>query len=149
VEETGSLFAMSPDRFPLVAFGGGRQSRLKNLDELPSPIDAVTEARKGREQRMRERDYSSEDDMCLDQTSLYTDRRCLVGLHPLEGGDGDGPETRMKRLIDGVPGVPLPWDPPSNAKKGQDRSTADEPLIWVVLGAMCLWVGIIIGRWTN
>ncbi|KAJ7507249.1 hypothetical protein B0H11DRAFT_2153641 [Mycena galericulata] len=116
VEETGSLFAMSPDRFPLVVFGGGRQSKPKMIEgsppgqELPGEIDAVTRARKERERAMAQRDYGSEDDMCQDRTSLYTDRRCLVGIRPLEGGDGDGPEMRMKRLIDGVPGVPLPWE---------------------------------------
>jgi serine/threonine-protein kinase/endoribonuclease IRE1 len=84
VEETGSLFAMSPDRFPLIAFTGRR---------------------KRRENAMKLRNYGSGDDECLGRPSLYTDRRCLVGMHPLEGGDGDVPESRPKRLVDGVPGV--------------------------------------------
>jgi serine/threonine-protein kinase/endoribonuclease IRE1 len=84
VEESGSLFAMSPDRFPLVAFTGGR---------------------KRRENAMKLRSYGSGDDECLGRASSYTDRRCLVGMHPLEGGDGDSPENRLKRLVDGVPGV--------------------------------------------
>ncbi|KAJ7625014.1 hypothetical protein DFH06DRAFT_1142336 [Mycena polygramma] len=127
VEETGSLFAMSPDRFPLVVFsGGGRKNGPKLLDgpvekephlELPGEIDAVTAARKQREQAMKERNYGYEDDRCLDRTSLYTDRRCLVGIRPLEGGDGDGPEMRMKRLIDGVPGVSSQWELEDNANK--------------------------------
>ncbi|KAJ7809420.1 hypothetical protein B0H14DRAFT_3759881 [Mycena olivaceomarginata] len=84
VEETGSLFAMSADRFPLVAFTGGR---------------------KRRENAMKLRNNGSGDDECLGRSSLYTDRRCLVGMHPLEGGDGDSPEYRLKRLIDGVPSI--------------------------------------------
>ncbi|KAJ7765527.1 hypothetical protein B0H14DRAFT_3895255 [Mycena olivaceomarginata] len=84
VEETGSLFAMSPDRFPLVAFTGGRRRR---------------------ENAMKSRNHGSEGGECLGRSSLYTDRRCLVGMHPLEGGDGDSPEYHLKRLIDGVPGV--------------------------------------------
>ncbi|KAJ7805578.1 hypothetical protein B0H14DRAFT_3153366 [Mycena olivaceomarginata] len=74
VEETGSLFAMSPERFPLVAFTAGR---------------------KRRENAMKRRDHGSGDDKCLDRSSLYTDRRCLVGMHPLEGGDGDGPDLQI------------------------------------------------------
>jgi serine/threonine-protein kinase/endoribonuclease IRE1 len=77
VEETGSLFAMSPDRFPLVVFGGGgaRKSRvIKVIDEGPrelsSDVDAVTEERKRREKAMKERNYGSEDDRCLDWSSL-------------------------------------------------------------------------------
>ncbi|KAJ7625015.1 hypothetical protein DFH06DRAFT_1339801 [Mycena polygramma] len=113
VEETGSLFAMSPDRFPLVLFSGGvgRKNGPKlpagkepHL-ELPGEIDAVTAARKQREQAMKERNYGDEHDRCRDRTSMYTDRRCLVGFRPLEGGDGDSPGMRLKRLLDGVPGV--------------------------------------------
>ncbi|KAJ7638294.1 hypothetical protein FB45DRAFT_902455 [Roridomyces roridus] len=116
VEETGSLFAMSPDRYPLLAFGGEKKRRpglIEGSDpnELPAQIDAVTEARKERE---RMRDYGS-GDICVDRTSLYTDRRCLVGIRPLESGDGDGPEMRMKLFIDGVPGVTPPWELPTNA----------------------------------
>ncbi|KAJ7326446.1 ribonuclease 2-5A-domain-containing protein [Mycena albidolilacea] len=126
VEETGSLFAMSPDRFPLVVFGGGGGARkhrvIKVIDEgpreLPSDVDAVTEERKRRGKAMKERNYGSEDARCLDRSSLYTDRRCLVGIRPLEGGDGDGPENRLKRLIDGAPTVGLQavmhWDPAEN-----------------------------------
>ncbi|KAJ7130190.1 hypothetical protein C8R44DRAFT_699316 [Mycena epipterygia] len=144
VEESGSLFAMSPDRFPLVVFGDGKKTRPKLIDapqgelplELPGEVDAITQARKQREKAMNERHYSSEDDRCQDRAAMYTDRRCLVGIRRLEGGDGDGPEMRMKRLIDGVPGVPLPWEPPENASKGLDgtvngvgNGSADRPLV--------------------
>ncbi|KAJ7216618.1 hypothetical protein GGX14DRAFT_442194 [Mycena pura] len=128
VKETGSLFAMSPDRFPLVAFAdGGRQTRVRMIDaptesELLVEIDAITEARKQREREraMREGDDGAEDELCLNRESLYTDRRCLVGIRPLEGGDGDGPEMRMRRLIDGVPSV-TPWDA-VDAQKGFENT---------------------------
>ncbi|KAJ7326430.1 hypothetical protein DFH08DRAFT_968323 [Mycena albidolilacea] len=78
VEATGSLFAMSPGRLPLVAVSGGAP---------------------------KQRLYGSEDEDgaegCLDRSS----RRRLVGMHPLEAGDEDGPQYRLKRLVDGVPGV--------------------------------------------
>ncbi|KAJ7135397.1 hypothetical protein C8R43DRAFT_1072529 [Mycena crocata] len=179
VEETGSLFAMSPDRFPMVAFSGGKKTRIKTIEpplhdplvELPSDIDAVTAARKQREKAMRERDYGSEDDRCHDRSSLYTDRRCLVGIRRLEGGDGDGPENRMRRLIDGVPTVPLPWElekdtalnrtvegagngsadrplPSNTTHPVLGDQPADDPLLWqgvavaFVLGAVGLWFGM-------
>ncbi|KAJ7756994.1 hypothetical protein B0H16DRAFT_1885715 [Mycena metata] len=115
-----SLFAMSPDRFPLVVLGAGGGSKPKMQTkrvEHPSEIDAVTAARKEREKAMKERDYGSNAEKCLDRTSLYPDRRCLVGIRPLEGGDGDGDglEMRLKRLVEGVPHVsPGPWEPTSN-----------------------------------
>ncbi|KAJ6588414.1 hypothetical protein B0H19DRAFT_205878 [Mycena capillaripes] len=112
VEETGSLFAMSPDRFPLVVFRGGKNNvplieppTKDDPTELPREVDAVTAVRKQREKAMKERNYGSEDDRCQDRTSLYTDRRCLVGIRSLEGGDGESSEMRMTRLIDGVPAV--------------------------------------------
>ncbi|KAJ6481659.1 hypothetical protein C8R45DRAFT_905022 [Mycena sanguinolenta] len=143
VEETGSLFAMSPDRFPLVVFSGGKRNKVKAIDppadeklvELPGDIDKITAERKRREKAMKERNYGSEDDRCMDRSSLYSDRRCLVGIRPLEGGDGDGPEMRLKRLIDGVPSVPpLDRDPLENANRMMNGTvdgagnTSTEPL---------------------
>jgi serine/threonine-protein kinase/endoribonuclease IRE1 len=78
------------------------------LSEQPDEIDAITAARKRRENAMKKLDYGSEDDRCQDRNSLYTDRSCLVGIRPLAEGDGDGPEMRLKRLIDGVPYDHLP-----------------------------------------
>ncbi|GLB39832.1 putative protein with domain in protein kinases, N-glycanases and other nuclear proteins [Lyophyllum shimeji] len=111
VQETGSLFAMSPARFPLVAFGGSERppnyrlidaatpSEAMDLDELPPAVDAITKARKYKEQ-MRAWDR----DECRG-AGMYTDRRCLVGVRPLEEGDGE--EGRLKRLLDAP--MPMPW----------------------------------------
>ncbi|TFK31956.1 hypothetical protein BDQ12DRAFT_744289 [Crucibulum laeve] len=105
VEETGSLFAMSPDRFPLVVFGGNDQQKKKLIEgsgmitvdgeivdeddgEEPIAVDELTRLRKLRErERLR----------CA-LPAAENDRRCLVGLRPL--GDTDK-ESRMKRLLDG------------------------------------------------
>jgi serine/threonine-protein kinase/endoribonuclease IRE1 len=92
VEVTGSLFDMSPGRFPLVAFSGAGQGRVK-----------LETALAGGEPKQRLYGFEDEDgaEGCLDWSS----RRCVVRIHPLEGGDGDGPEYRLKRLVDGVPSV--------------------------------------------
>ncbi|KAG6868345.1 hypothetical protein C0993_004685 [Termitomyces sp. T159_Od127] len=113
VQETGSLFAMSPDRFPLVAFGGPeRPGRVRLIegpdhgefdDELLTEVDAITKARKAKEQR-----EAWEREMCSGN-AIYADRRCLVGMRRLEEGDGHG--DRLKRLLDGPTDgrFPLPW----------------------------------------
>ncbi|KAF5384110.1 hypothetical protein D9615_003326 [Tricholomella constricta] len=107
VKETGSLFAMSPGHFPLVAFGGtesytkGRLIDASGDDDgdLPAEVDAITKARK-----YKERMEAWEREGCHG-SALYTNRRCLIGVRPLE--EGDGHEGRLKRLLDGPTG--LPW----------------------------------------
>ncbi|KAJ3895960.1 hypothetical protein GG344DRAFT_37696 [Lentinula edodes] len=109
VEETGSLFAMSSNGFPFVAFGGsdgGKARTRKMIDyapggmivngrEFPADIDEVTRRRKLREQREQERKESIErttneiPDTC-DPASNVFDLRCLVKLWKLEDSDGDG-----------------------------------------------------------
>lgn len=99
VEETGSLFAMSPDTFPLVVFGGAQGSQPESSDHVsridagPS-VDAVTEAR-----RLR--------NMCRNGSP---DRRCLTGVRDLELS-GNSPLGR--RLLDGVPLPVVPHQPSS------------------------------------
>ncbi|KAG6813082.1 hypothetical protein H0H92_014141 [Tricholoma furcatifolium] len=113
VKETGSLFAMSPSRFPLVAFGGPERSTTGPLidagkstesdDDLLLEIDDITKARKLREQR-----FAWEHEACSG-SGIYTNRRCLVGIRQLE--EDDGLEGRYKRLLDGPTDgrFPLPW----------------------------------------
>lgn len=106
IEESGSLFALSPVNFPLVVFGDadaglGRtldppEGLLEELDvstgqDLPGDVDAVTRRAKAR--RLRE--------MCREGS---TDRRCLTGVRRL----GTSSESRLSRLLDGVPSAPLP-----------------------------------------
>lgn len=104
---------MSPNRFPLVAFGGPeRPARVRLIegpdhgeldDELLTEVDAITKARKLKEQR-----EAWEREICSGN-AIYADRRCLVGMRRLEEGDGHG--DRLKRLLDGPTDgrFPLPW----------------------------------------
>lgn len=99
---------MSPDHYPLVVFGGPErytQGRLLDApghgddddDEdgrVPTAVDEITRLRKQR-QRMDERKREA----CSDSSAGLRDRRCLVGVRRLE--DGDGHESRMRRLLDG------------------------------------------------
>jgi hypothetical protein len=119
VEETGSLFAMGPGRFPLVAFGGiePQSSDLKHIDapnvcdegQQHNEMDEVTRARKQREWA-REREKWAKHiwyaEMC--ENGLVGDRKCLTGMRSLEGGDRDRPESRMRRWLDRYVNIYLP-----------------------------------------
>ena len=95
LEETGSLFAMSSDRFPLVAFGDANPNSMHLLIDPPpvthlptgvtpkSSVDEITKARKLRE-------------LC-DNGSL--DPRCLTGIRKLESSS----RSRLSRLLDAAP----------------------------------------------
>ncbi|KIY67044.1 hypothetical protein CYLTODRAFT_490952 [Cylindrobasidium torrendii FP15055 ss-10] len=129
VEETGSLFAMSPLRYPLVAFGDSHTAPRRFLDPppLPDDIDDITRIRKQME-REKERERLFSNDGCYAGSS---ERRCLIGIRPLEGGDGEGPESRLRRLLNGAPS-PFPQLPPAeddnDTKRAPSRHTepADE-----------------------
>ncbi|KIM41614.1 hypothetical protein M413DRAFT_445589 [Hebeloma cylindrosporum] len=94
VEETGSLFVMSPERYPLVIFGGSERQQ------------DTQEGSKGGVGRQKALDPPSSpggdggDDGCL--LNPY-DLHCLTGVRPLE--EGDGVEGRMRRLLDGPKAV--------------------------------------------
>ena len=95
LEDTGSLFVMSSDRFPLVAFGDANPNLLNPLIDPPpgtslpvggtpkSKLDEITKARKLRE-------------LC-DRGSL--DPRCLTGMRKLESSS----RSRLSRLLDAAP----------------------------------------------
>ncbi|KII91735.1 hypothetical protein PLICRDRAFT_38574 [Plicaturopsis crispa FD-325 SS-3] len=86
VEQSGSLFAMTPNRFPLVAFGDRSIDPSPSADrDLPPDLDSVTKARKLRA-------------MCRNGG---TDRRCLTGLRSLHDDS---------QLLDGAPHVEFPPD---------------------------------------
>jgi serine/threonine-protein kinase/endoribonuclease IRE1 len=151
VEETGSLFAMSPDHYPLVVFGGperynqgrlldapGRQ--LEDRDDgdddegedgrVPTAVDEITRLRKQR-QRMDERKREA----CVgDSYSRLRDRRCLVGVRRLE--DGDGHESRMRRLLDGpVRGEVGPEVPSNESTPVDEEEVLEDPGLGMVTGA--------------
>ena len=104
VEETGSLFAMSPDRYPLVVFGDTNlddDHRVGRIDpppgsmpfdpeerDFPPDVDSITRAMKRKKQK----------ELCRNGSK---DKRCLTGVRPLES-------SRLSRLLDGPATVPLP-----------------------------------------
>jgi hypothetical protein len=95
VPGNGSLYALSPDHFPLVAFS----------DQAPT-------------QRVEDNEgvvVSTENGMlqCFEGT---TDRRCLTGVRALKADS----LSRLARLLDGVPGPATP--PPPAAVGGPPRS---------------------------
>ncbi|KAI0074599.1 hypothetical protein K474DRAFT_1665218 [Panus rudis PR-1116 ss-1] len=115
VEETGSLFAMSPDRFPLMIFGetnreeddsylgNGIRGVGRSIDppptwdwdsegDLPPDVDSVAKHAKLK-QYCRTKDGKR-------------DVRCLTGVRKLES-------SRLSRLLDGAPSL-VPPPPPTN-----------------------------------
>ena len=113
VEETGSLYAMSPDRFPLVVFGDSNEDNARHLrsidpppgsafdptydydKDFPADVDSVTRIAKAK--RLRE--------MCKNGVQ---DVRCLTGVRKL----GSDSQSRLSRLLDGAPSVIPPPPPP-------------------------------------
>ena len=100
LEETGSLFVMSSDRFPLVAFGDANPSSMYPLIDPPSGtslptgailkpgVDEITKARKLRE---------------LCDKGVF-DPRCLTGIRKLESSS----RSRLSRLLDAAPVAQTP-----------------------------------------
>jgi serine/threonine-protein kinase/endoribonuclease IRE1 len=75
--------------------------------DVDGGVDAITKARKYRERMGMGKGRKEEGGWCSEDKHLYSDRRCLVGVRPLE--DGDGHESRMRRLLDGPAGrLPIP-----------------------------------------
>ncbi|KAG6819104.1 hypothetical protein H0H93_015442 [Arthromyces matolae] len=133
VAETRSLFAMSPNYYPLVAFGGPERPATVRLiegsdnreldDELPTDVDGITKARKYRQQK-----EAWEREVCSG-SAVYTDRRCLVGIRQLE--ESDGHESRLKRLLDPPADgrYPLPWTGSAQPVEGPNNESVELPRI--------------------
>ena len=100
LEESGSLFAMSSDRFPLVAFGDANHNSAHSLIDPPpgtpiptgtipkSTIDEIIKARKLRE---------------LCDKGVFNPR-CLTGIRKLESSG----RSRLSRLLDAAPVAQAP-----------------------------------------
>ncbi|PSR81760.1 hypothetical protein PHLCEN_2v6269 [Hermanssonia centrifuga] len=106
IEETGSLFAMSPDRYPLIVFSDSNfeddymREVGRSIDpppgsfgfvndrDFPVDVDSITRAMKRK--RLKE--------MCKNGAK---DKRCLTGVRRLES-------SRLSRLLDGAATVPYP-----------------------------------------
>ena len=87
VEETGSLYALSPSQFPFVGWG------LMGQNRRGRHIDGRTDLEISSDTKKEETDIAQ---LCEENPS---DRRCLLGLHLVESGNGH--EDRMKRLLEG------------------------------------------------
>ena len=95
VAETGSLFAMSQDRFPLVAFGDSSKDDRGRLIEGAHPSQAILpdDTILGRIPKLGNLNC---------RTDVISDRRCLLGMKKIEEG-----EWPLKRLIEAGHGVPM------------------------------------------
>jgi serine/threonine-protein kinase/endoribonuclease IRE1 len=127
VEESDSLFAMSPSRFPLLAFGDETQHASRGIDpswkeeeDVPTNVDDITRARKLREYEERR---ARETSRCLSSEGF--DARCLVGIHKLEGGTGEGAESRMRRLLDSSPTAEKEEELPTKYATPEPRETPE------------------------
>ena len=167
LEETGSLFAMSSDRFPLVAFGDANPNSMHPLIDPPpgthlptgavpkSSVDEIIKARKLR-------------DLC-DKGAF--DPRCLTGIRKLESSS----RSRLSRLLDAAPVVQAPQPttdalptPSSIEGPGDNRSLvnilspwphgqtpgqrlqSNLPLwLFVLLSTVLGWIMIGRGRWKS
>lgn len=129
VEATGSLYAMGPDRYPLIVFGdsqyghgyygiGHTISASPDADseserDLPADVDSVT--RRARARKLRE--------MCKEGS---TDRRCMTGIRSLESSS----RSRLSRLLDAAPS--LPYSPSYNSNTpdtGIQHDDRDHPTL--------------------
>lgn len=167
LEETGSLFAMSSDRFPLVAFGDANPNSIHPLIDPPpgtplptgatpkSSVDEITRARKLRE---------------LCDKGVF-DPRCLTGIRKLESSS----RSRLSRLLDAAPvaqtsqsttkslpasssiegagdnrslvNILPPW--PHGQAPGQNLQSNLPVWLLVLLSTVLGWVMIGRGRWNS
>jgi serine/threonine-protein kinase/endoribonuclease IRE1 len=100
VEGTDSLFAMSPEGFPLVVFGGS-EARDKTTTKRDRDRDRKTlPAGEGKQEKKDpdEQIIDPHDSMCMQNPY---DVRCIVGVRQVEGVDE--PDWRLKELLDGPP----------------------------------------------
>lgn len=105
VEETGSLFAMSPDRYPLVVFGDTNlvgesvRGRRRTIGAPPGSIfDTDRDFPADLDSIHREMKRKKLKKLCENGSK---DMRCLTGVRRLES-------SRLSRLLDGPASVPFP-----------------------------------------
>lgn len=117
VPETGSLFALGPDHFPLVAFSGPVSTQqVEGIEGTSEEGVLISHEEDGRLQ-------------CYEST---TDRRCQTGVRTLRADSA----SNIARLLDGVPGLaapPLPSATGSDSRPGNSNSqvhAGDEELVF-------------------
>src|ERR1700722_12978100 len=126
VEETGSLFAMGPENFPLVIFSDANSDRqVVRLIDGPS-----AQSKPGVDNDFTTGTDPQTKDTCRNGSPH---RKCLTGLRPLE----EDSRSRISRLLDGIPSVALPprslvqyagyVDPTLSDLQNWDNTTAGPP----------------------
>ena len=103
IPETGSLFALGPDNFPLVAFSG--------------PVSAHKV--EGIESTSEEGVLITHEDSRLQCYEGTTDRRCQTGVRTLKADSA----SRIARLLDGVPSPAAPPLPSATGNDGRPGNT--------------------------
>jgi hypothetical protein len=88
VEETGSLYALSPDHYSLVIFGTG--AARKSIDPAPGSMPSTAP-----------NEIVDRAELCA---RTPADRRCATGLRQL----GEDSRSRIARLLDSAPVAPQP-----------------------------------------
>ncbi|KAH9903443.1 hypothetical protein C8Q73DRAFT_674698 [Cubamyces lactineus] len=131
VEESGSLFAMSPDRFPLVVFGDANLDNPRGRRLLDPPpgtvVDPVYDGSKDFPPEVdRVRRIAKERKLRETCKNGSTDIRCLTGVRKL----GSDSQSRISRLLDGAPSVAPPPSFSDNAPwvpQPRDTPVTDVP----------------------
>jgi serine/threonine-protein kinase/endoribonuclease IRE1 len=101
VPETGSLFALGPDNFPLVAFSGPVSAQ--KVEGIEGTSDGGV--------------LISHEDSRLQCYEGTTDRRCQTGVRALRADSA----SRIARLLDGVPSPAAPPLPSATGNDGRPR----------------------------
>lgn len=127
VEETGSLYVLSPDRYPLVVFGdtntfdeqhgyGAEYGVGRTAGRLidPPPGLGLGGEHSGHADSPDDRDFAPDVDsiarfmkrkkLCREPGAAAKDKRCWTGVRRMES-------SRLSRLLDGAATVPLPYTP--------------------------------------
>jgi serine/threonine-protein kinase/endoribonuclease IRE1 len=126
---------MSPERYPLVIFGGGERYGLEG--DAKRGVAGGKGRQKALDPPTIRGDREEEDgdsDACL--VNPY-DVRCLIGVRPLE--EGDGIEGRMRRLLDG-PKTAASSSSSSSSSWSSSMPAGQQPIV-VEMGQQQPWGG--------
>ena len=125
---------MSPERYPLVIFGGGERYGLESEARRGVGGKGRQHALDPPTTRGGDREENGDSDACL--LNPY-DVHCLVGVRPLE--EGDGIEGRMRRLLDG-PKTASSSSYSSSSSSSSSMPAGQQPIV-VEVGQQQPWGG--------
>ena len=125
---------MSPERYPLVIFGGGERYGLEGEARRGVGGKGRQHALDPPTTRGGDREENGDSDACL--LNPY-DVHCLIGVRPLE--EGDGIEGRMRRLLDGPKTASSSFSS-SSSSSSSSIPAAQQPIV-VEVGQQQPWGG--------